>query len=106
MIAEALAHAATLLADSGGSDDIEGILFVLAAGPVAAIGFYGATFRRYRNTDKSNQFEQETRVIAQPLQAFDTRVDHITGTRQTHIDGRNEGSYRQRVQRLPPRPPA
>ena len=35
---------------------------LLALGPVAAIAFYGYVMSRYRNADKSYQFERTTRV--------------------------------------------
>ena len=45
---------------------------LLALGPVAAIAFYGYVMSRYRNADKSYQFERTTRVDLQDVQGSDT----------------------------------
>ena len=81
------------------SDD--GSLFLLALGPAGATGLYWAIYRYYRNTDKSHAFERETRIDAKPITGAenDRKVDTITGTQKTRIDGDNVSDYRQRVQR-------
>ena len=43
-------------------------LALLALGPIAAIAFYGYIMSRYRNADKSYQFEETTRVELQDVQ--------------------------------------
>lgn len=79
------------------SDD--GGLWLLAAGPVGATALYWALYRYYRNTDKSHAFERETTVEAKPVTGSDTKVDTVTGTRETRISGDNVHDYRTRVQR-------
>ena len=79
------------------SDD--GGLWLLAAGPVGASALYWALYRYYRNTDKSHAFERETTVEAKPVTGSDTKVDTVTGTRETRISGDNVHDYRARVQR-------
>jgi hypothetical protein len=77
----------------------DGILLLLALGPVSAVGFYWAMVRHYRNTDKSHAFEHETavEVLALTGSEADRKVDEIRGTRSTRIQGDNVGSHRQRV---------
>lgn len=79
------------------SDD--GGLWLLAAGPVGATALYWALYRYYRNTDKSHAFERETTVEARPVTGSDTKIDTVTGTRETRISGDNVHDYRTRVQR-------
>lgn len=79
------------------SDD--GGLWLLAAGPVGATALYWALYRYYRNTDKSHAFERETTVEAKPVTGSDTKLDTVTGTRETRISGDNVHDYRARVQR-------
>lgn len=74
-------------------------LWLLAAGPVGATALYWALYRYYRNTDKSHAFERETTVEAKPVTGSDTKVDTVTGTRETRISGDNVHDYRARVQR-------
>ncbi|WDS34723.1 hypothetical protein [Pseudoxanthomonas sp.] len=80
------------------SDD--GGLWLLAIGPTGAAALYWALYRFYRNTDKSHAFERETAVDAKPVTGSNDKVDKITGTRQTRIDGDNVAAYRKRVQRV------
>lgn len=80
------------------SDD--GGLWLLAAGPVGATALYWALYRFYRNTDKSHGYERETKVEAQPIAGSDRKVDTITGTQRTRIEGDNVAAYRARVQRI------
>lgn len=80
------------------SDD--GGLWLLAAGPVGATALYWALYRFYRNTDKSHGFERETKVEAQPITGADDKVDDVTGTQRTRIEGDNVAAYRARVQRI------
>lgn len=80
--------------------DNEGILFLLALGPVSAVGVYWAIYRHYRNTDKSHAFEHETavEVLALTGAESDLKVDEVRGTRASRIQGDNVGDHRQRVQ--------
>ena len=82
------------------SDD--GSLFLLALGPAGATGLYWMIYRYYRNTDKSHSFERETKIDAKPITGVenDRKVDRITGTRESRIQGDNVAAYRDRVQRL------
>ncbi len=80
------------------SDD--GGLWLLAIGPAGATALYWALYRYYRNTDKSHAFERETKVDAKPVTGSQEKVDTVTGTRQTRIDGDNVTDYRARVQRV------
>lgn len=77
-------------------------LWLLLAGPASAVGLYWFLYRFYRNTDKSHNFEHETAVDARPATGSDTKVDKVTGTRETRISGDNVHDYRSRVQRSPP----
>ncbi|MDR3067962.1 MAG: hypothetical protein LBU50_00445 [Cellulomonas sp.] len=96
LLADVLSQLA--MADTSESDD--GGLWLLLAGPAAGAGMYWTLYRHYRNTDKSHSFERETTVIAQPVQGGEQKVDEIHGTRSSTTDGRNESSYRRRVQRI------
>lgn len=75
-------------------------LWLLLAGPVGASALYWTLYRYYRNTDKSHGFERETKVVAQPVQGTDIKVDEITGTQRTRINGDNVSDYRARVRRI------
>ena len=80
--------------------DNDGILFLLALGPVSAVGVYWAIYRHYRNTDKSHAYERETavEVLALTGAEADHKIDEIRGTRASRIQGDNVGNHRQRVQ--------
>ena len=80
------------------SDD--GGLWLLALGPAGATGLYWALYRYYRNTDKSHAFERETAIEAKPVTGSETKVDEVTGTRETRIKGDNVRNYRDRVNRV------
>ena len=75
-------------------------LWLLAAGPAGAAATYWSLYRYYRNTDKSHAFERDTLIEAQPVQGGKERVDHISRTRDSDIDGDNSSDHRARVQRL------
>ncbi|GAA4802233.1 hypothetical protein [Lysobacter hankyongensis] len=80
------------------SDD--GGLWLLLAGPVGATALYWTLYRYYRNTDKSHGFERETKVDAKPVTGSDEKVDEITGTQRSRVEGDNVSAYRERVQRI------
>jgi hypothetical protein len=80
------------------SDD--NLVWVLAAGPAGAAATYWSVWRYYRNTDKTHEFERDTIIDAQPVQGGEDKVDHISKTKKSGIDGDNSKSYRQRVQRI------
>ena len=75
-------------------------VWILAAGPAGAIGTYWAIYRYYRNTDKSHAYERDTLIDAQPVQGSEEKVDHISRTRDSDIDGDNSAKHRERVQRI------
>jgi hypothetical protein len=77
-----------------------GPVFLLALGPAGAAGLYWALYRYYRNTDKSNAYERETKVDAKPVTGSDQMVGTNNGTRDRRIPGDNVREYRQRVQRI------
>ena len=74
--------------------------WILAAGPAGGAATYWALYRYYRNTDKSHAYERDTLIAAQPVTGGQEKVDHISKTRDSHIDGDNSSKHRQRVQRL------
>ncbi len=80
--------------------DSDTTLWLLAAGPAGAVGTYWLIWRYYRNTDKTHEYERDTLIDAQPVQGGEEKIDHISKTKKSGIDGDNSGSYRQRVQRV------
>lgn len=74
--------------------------WILAAGPAGGAATYWVLHRYYRNTDKSHAYERDTLIAAQPVQGNQEKVDHISRTRDSDIDGDNSGRHRERVQRL------
>lgn len=78
-----------------------GWLVLLGIGPAGAVGLYWALYRYYRNTDKSNAYERETKVDAKPVTGSDQMTGTNNGTRERRIPGDNVSEYRQRVQRIP-----
>lgn len=75
-------------------------IWILAAGPAGAAATYWALYRYYRNTDKSHAYERDTIIDAQPVQGDQEKVDHISRTRDSDIDGDNSAKHRERVQRI------
>jgi hypothetical protein len=86
-----------VVAKSGGSP-----AWLLILGPGGAAGLYYGLWSYYRNTGKSHSFETETRVVAKPVTGQETKVNEVTGTKATQIDGDNRTQHRQRVQRFNP----
>lgn len=74
-------------------------VWLLAAGPAGGVATYWALFRYYRNTDKSHAYERDTIIDAQPVQGSREKIDHISKTRRSGIDGANSSDHRRRVQR-------
>lgn len=74
--------------------------WLLAAGPVGGAATYYSLYRYYRNNDKSHAFERDTLIEAQPVQGEKEKVDHISKTRDSDIDGDNCTKHRKRVERL------
>jgi hypothetical protein len=75
-------------------------VWLLAAGPAGAVGTYWLIYRYYRNTDKSHAYERDTIIESQPVQGGEEKVDHISRTRDSDIDGDNSDDFRERVQRV------
>ena len=75
-------------------------LALLLAGPAGGVGLYWVLYRYYRNTDKSQAFERETKVEAKPVTGADVQVGTNNGTEESRIRGDNVREYRQRVQRV------
>ncbi len=88
---------ASLVAAEG---DSTGSSWLLALGPAGAGGVYFGLWRYYRNTQRSHDFERETRIQAQPATGNDAKVNEVKGTKKSKIDGDNHTNHRQRVQRL------
>ena len=80
------------------SDD--GGIWLLALGPAGGTALYWAIYKYYRNTDKSHAFERETTIDAKPVTGSERKVDTVTGTQKTRIDGDNVKAYRERVERV------
>jgi len=76
------------------------LLWLLAAGPAGAAATYWSLHRYYRNTDKSHAFERDTLIEAQPVRGSEERIDHISKTRDSDIDGDNSKKHRVRVQAI------
>jgi hypothetical protein len=81
------------MSDGGG-------LALLLLGPAGGTGLYWMLYRYYRNTDKSHDFEHETKIEAKPVSGDDAQVGEVTGTRNKRIDGDNVRKYRDRVRRV------
>ena len=75
-------------------------LWLLAAGPAGAVAMYWSLYRYYRNTDKSHAFERDTLIKGQPVKGSEEKIDHISRTRDSDIDGDNAADHRKRVERL------
>ena len=75
-------------------------LALLLLGPAGAVGLYWALYRYYRNTDKSQAFERETKVEAKPITGSDVKIGTNNGTQEKRVKGDNVREYRQRVQRM------
>jgi hypothetical protein len=93
-----LAHLVILQSSHG---DGSGSPVLLLAGPVAGAALYGAVYRYYRNADKTDQFERETRIALKgPITGDDQKIDEVRGTRERRIKGDNSKRFRSRVSRL------
>jgi hypothetical protein len=80
------------------SDDNSWALLLL--GPAGGVGLYWMLYRYYRNTDKSQAYERETKVDAKPVTGSDSRIGTNNGTSDSRIAGNNVREYRKRVARL------
>ena len=75
-------------------------LALLLLGPAGGVGLYWALYRYYRNTDKSQAYERETKVDAKIVTGTDSMIGTNNGTPDSRIAGDNVREYRTRVQRI------
>lgn len=97
MLSDMATHATNVLAASSSNSD--GILFLLAMGPAAGIGFYTLIYLRYRNTDKRFEYERKTSSDIAEVQGFDRPAGSVKGTERSRIQGDNSRNPRQRLGR-------
>ena len=77
-------------------------VYWLAALALTGFFFYHAQMRRYRNRDKSYQFEHKSRAHVWAVQRSDKFVTHIHGTRLDKVENYSQSSDpRDRVAPLP-----
>jgi hypothetical protein len=101
MIAAVITHLASALSPTlVAAEGDGGPVWLLVLGPAGGGAVYFGLWRYYRNTHTSHSFEHETRIGAQPVSGQDAKVDEISGTKQSGIDGENHTNHRQRVQRF------
>jgi hypothetical protein len=94
----ALLHLVVLQSSSSSGG---GSPLLLVAGPVAGAAIYAAVYRYYRNADKTDQFERETRIALKTgITGDEQLVDQVRGTRERRIKGDNRNDFRRRVDRL------
>lgn len=72
--------------------DFEVRILLLFLGPISAVFFFSSVYMKYRNTDKSYQFERTTRVELSDQQRYDTYATHIRKTSRSRIDGEGRSS--------------
>ena len=100
LLAELTADPATVMLLADSDSGVAGIALPFLAGPAVFAAVYGGIYRYYRNTDKSHEFERDTIIDAQPVGGGESKVDHISRTRDSDIKGDNSDDYRKRVQRV------
>lgn len=94
MITELLTTIPPIASSSGGW-----IWLLILIGPAGGSAVYWMIYRYYRNTDKTHQFERETRIESRPIQGQDQLIRSFRGIKRSAIQGRNERKHRTRVQR-------
>lgn len=100
VLAAALLHHVGFVLHTHSSGHGGGVLLLLASGPAASAGLFWVVFNRYRNTDKSHDFEHETAIAPTgPITGSDTKVDTVRRVTNEQIAGHNSHDYRTRVQR-------
>jgi hypothetical protein len=83
------------------SSDGSGTGWLLLLGPVCGSALYAAVYRYYRNADKTDTFERETRIVLKDqITGQEQKIDQLKGTRQAHVDGDNSKTFRARVGKL------
>ncbi|MFY2764659.1 hypothetical protein [Arenimonas sp. MALMAid1274] len=81
------------------SDD-GGVLWLLTLGPAGGTALYWAIYRYYRNTDKSHDFERETKVDAIFPTGSHKKAHELKALTNSRIRGENGKAFRQRVRRI------
>lgn len=94
-----LAEISSALALAASSSDGDGSWWLLLSGPVVGVTVYSGIWRHYRNTDKSHDYEQETRIVAQSVTGQDRKVGENKGTTNDTVQNMNSDSHRKRVSR-------
>ncbi len=74
-----------ILLNSSSSSEVR--VLALLLGPVTAVMFFTHIWRRYRNTDKSYQYEHTTAMRLSNVTGKDQRVGHIRRTRDPLVRG-------------------
>lgn len=77
-----------------------GGLWLLTLGPAGGTALYWALYRHYRNTDKSHNFERETKVKANYPTGSLRKAHELQGMTESRIRGENGKDYRKRVRRI------
>lgn len=74
--------------------------WIFLAGPIAGGAMYWLIFQYYRNTNKSHQYERETKIESQPAVINDVKVRTRRKTSQSKTPNENGKDHRRRVQRI------
>lgn len=83
-----------------GDDAAFNILTPFVVGAIVFALVYVLTYLYYRNTDKSYDFERKTDIRIANVQAFDHAGRRRNGVHSSIMSGRNNGSPRERVNRV------
>ena len=75
-------------------------LFLLSLGPAGGTAVYWALYRHYRNTDKSHDYERETKVGSKRVTGTQRLSSKAKGLENKRIRNENTKWYRQRVRRF------
>jgi len=79
------------------NSDSMALLIPLIAPFVVFFAVYMGIYKYYRNTDKRFKFENETFVEVWNMKEYDNKIDRITGTSRSKINGDNSSKHLQRV---------
>lgn len=76
-------------------------LLILLLGPLSGVAFYGLQYARYRNHDKSYQYENKTEIKVSNIDNTDRMIGKNNGTRDSKIANHHKSSNpRKRVKPL------
>jgi len=93
-----LAHLPLLYSSSS---DGSGSFWFLLVGPACGAALYAAVYRYYRNADKTDAFERETRIALKGrITGQEQQIDQVRGTRDRRVKGDNSDDFRARVAKL------